>query len=80
MLIIETTLIHVLTYASFSGRYIYYIYGVLSGYISQYTRLDLGRIPRAPRFALGPSALGHVVQPSGFDLERKKPRPRRAIL
>ena len=40
----------------------------------------LGRIPRAARRALGPSALGHAVPPSGFDLEREKPRPRRAIL
>ena len=40
----------------------------------------LGRIPRAARRALGPAALGDAVQPSGFDLGRKKPRPRRAIL
>ena len=44
MLIIETTLIHVLgcTYASFSGIYIIYIYVGSCWAISQYPRLDLG--------------------------------------
>ena len=86
MLIIETTLIHVLgcTYASFSGIYIIYMGScwAVSHNIPASTSVFhvLGRIPRAPRRALGPSALRHVVSPSGFELERKKPRPRRAIL
>ena len=55
---------------------IYYIYWVSSGYIQQYSRLDQGffvlcRIPRAARRALRPSALGHGVPPSGFDIGRK---------
>ena len=81
MLIIETTLIHVLgcTYASFSGIYIIYMGScrAICHNIPASTSVFhvLGRIPRAPR-----RALGHVVPPSEFDLERKKPRPRRAIL
>ena len=78
MLIISKTLSHVLgcTYASCSG--IYYIYGVLLGYISQYTRLDLGFLrPRSNPSGATPCPR---ASPSGFDLERKKPRPRRAIL
>ena len=59
MLIIETTLIHVLgcTYASFSGIYIIYMGScrATSNNIPASTSVFhvLGRIPRAPRRALG---------------------------
>ena len=40
---------------------IYCIYGVLSGSIRQYSRLNLGFFRPRSRNALGPSALGHFL-------------------
>ena len=42
--------------------YIYYIYGVSSGYIQRYSRLDLGYFSSSAKNALGQDrALGHFL-------------------